>query len=85
MFLVVAFPVEVLDEQGEVVRAYAARALGAFGPAAKEALPALERALQSEELQLHAMAMAEAIKKIDPGPYKVEESVPKAPEATPKP
>jgi len=49
-----------------VVRAYAARALGEFGPAAKSALPDLESALRSEELQLHAMAMAEAIKKIAP-------------------
>lgn len=58
--------IKTLEDDEPVVRAYAARALGAFGPAAKEALPALETALRSEELQLHAMAMSDAIKKIAP-------------------
>lgn len=58
--------IKTLEDDEPVVRAYAARALGDFGAAAKAALPALESALRSEELQLHAMAMAEAIKKIAP-------------------
>jgi HEAT repeat protein len=63
---IVSILIKRLEDDEPVVRAYAARALGDFGPAAKAALPALESALRSEELQLHAMAMADAIKKIAP-------------------
>jgi hypothetical protein len=46
----------LLDEREKVVRAYAARRLGAIGPPAREAIPALIRLLQDQDPGLKGIA-----------------------------
>jgi len=60
-------PIRALEKGNEAARTSAARALGAIGPAAGEALPALKAALQRQQNKGLTDALADAIRLVNGG------------------